>query len=292
MTELLTTAEAARLAGVKLTTVHQACISGALRSTQEAGGRRRRIIRRRDFVRWRAEAATRGPRTRTGWTEADIAAMLELSSTCSATQLARYLGKTEKAIHNARRKYQDQLPVPAERNRLPWRIPSTGVLIAKTCTKCGEVRDAHYFAKKRKRQWSYHDSHCARCRNQYRRDKGYRYPECPSVINHELLQDATRPQASNERKRYTSDERALLADMTLGELEIAYKLNRTYGAIVHQRREMGLYPQRQRLTESQWLLKLAAANLSDLERFRNLADVTAPEALYGEWPDWPAAAAS
>lgn len=304
---MLTVREASARSGVPTVTISRACRAGRLPSVKGSATRGQGgqgfayYVDPVEFDRW----AARRQQAPVPWSDADTAALIELNGSCTAKQLGEYLGRSEQSVWDQRQKLIALGELDRKRvgSMAPGHIPASGILIAKSCIRCGKLRDARYYSRDNGVKRAHYKSYCAIClRAQTReagrekRRQGYR----PNVEHHNrsILQDATFAVASNERKRYTDDEVELILDPEQNEFGLALKLGRSYGAICAQRSSRGFYvrhphPKRQRRLEDveAWLINFTEANLEQRERFREVG-LTAPEALLGEWPDWTDEAAS
>lgn len=219
------------------------------------------------------------------WAEADDAALVELRASCTDDQLAAYLDRTVAAVRLRLVKLRREGAGPAKAKTGPkFGVPPGRRLLAKTCPGCGKLRDARHYVFRRDR----YDHICRHCANAAKR-RALRAPY-PSEENVAILQEITFAAASNERKRYTDDEVAVIRDLTRDELTIALDLGRSYYAIVNKRRKLvgarrpgrlGLSP------DSHWRIDLPDAIAAAREWFREHGRPV-PEALW-EWTDEAAA---
>lgn len=284
----LSTSQAAQRAGVTRGGIKSAIKKGYLLAVQVPGMRGAEYrIDAAELERWQASAVRR-KQAHQAWTEADECALLELMVTCSNQQIAEYLGRPIRSIkmkrHDLRRRGIITGPRQWRRSS-PMVIPQSGILLAKTCVRCGQVRDGAYYDRVRSGATKYR-ADCRIChgKNDPRRN------EYPSRENLDLLQELTYAQASNEGQRYTEDELLILGDRDQSELDVALKLQRSYYAVCSKRYKMGIRsdrPKRSResLPDSAWRINIPKAIAAARDYFR-AAGLTAPEALHGEWPDW------
>jgi hypothetical protein len=288
---LLTTSEAAAVAGVTPQAVARACREGRIEavSSGDHGRRSAWIISRTALDAWVSTLGKLAGIKQQSWTDADDAALVELQATCTLPQVAAYLGRTTSATQ----KRWAQLLASGTAERVqrfpqwanPFAMPAGSILIAKSCSECGKVRDARYFPRRANGGRNY-DTYCSICSNRRRRIRR------PDVTCQELLQEVTFPQAVNEGKRYESADMEVIEDMTLSEVEVALSIGRSYYAIRTKRSSMGLLPPRPRkdMPDSEWRLILDGNLLAAAEHFRHLGEPV-PEELW-EWSDDDVAVAS
>jgi hypothetical protein len=283
-TDLLTQVEVTELTGVSRACVRLAQREGRLPGTEletSPSGRVRWGFKRADVATWRATLNSNKAGTkRARWTDDQREAVIELRATCTAAQAAAYLGRSEHAVNVMWAKMGAAQTNPiAPGPRTPFNLPRNAILLAKTCTHCGKLRDARFYGQLA----DCLSPICALCmRGRVKRHHDIN-GDGPYARNVQLIQDITLEQAFNERKRYTSGERAILADRAITEVEAAFKLNRSYLAVYTQRRTMGMYPKRPRtnLPDSHWVIDFPNAAKALQDHFRSLGKAV-PEQLW----DW------
>lgn len=277
---LLSQDEIEREYGVCRATVRKARDSGKLAGVAVGKYRGRTVFhfKRKDVERWRKTLdAKRAGSTHRAWSQDEIAAALELRSTCTASQVGEYLNRPKRGVFMIWFKYADTSSNPIRMKRIPFQVPSSAILLAKTCVKCGKLRDARYYRKVPDGL----SAQCIVCHRVARR--GQERPDTEHERNMQLAQEITLEQAFNEHKRYTDDERVLIKDASLNEIEVAFKLNRSYQAIVTQRTNMGMYSSRPRLglTDSHWSISFPNAMKALQQHFVSIGKPV-PESLW----DW------
>ncbi|MDO5535403.1 MAG: hypothetical protein Q4F65_12225 [Propionibacteriaceae bacterium] len=184
------------------------------------------------------------------WTEDELD-LLRVTRHMSASQVAELMpGRTAGGVKKARQQLQKREPWLnfgdyAIRNKDPHRI-GRRPLVAKTCTKCGELRDgtAYYFDAK-DRVWF---SCCRYCHAADRKrltsgkvTQGQRvaYQRKQRELNEMTLKNATR-----HGQEWTEKDAQVLSDPDLMDVEKALLLRRTYYATVTRRRDSGLVSKR------------------------------------------------
>lgn len=201
------------------------------------------------------------------WTDADDAALTELRPTCTLAQIGMYLGRTTAAV--IRR--QDQLrrngvDIPTSwQKKNPHFMPrSRAILVAKTCSACGQFLEAANF--------SYSSgAYASVCRGCTKERYLLKHGNFQRNENTELLQEITYAQASNERLRYTEDELLTLKDLTKSDFEVALTLGRSFYAIQNKRSKSGFVSRkRPRHMKGEWIIHFPEAQVAIREHFRKL----------------------
>lgn len=219
------------------------------------------------------------------WTEDRDAALLELVGTCPMAQVAEYLDVGQDQVRRRLRRLKDlglHDGIGRGANYSPYRVPSAGILIAKTCIDCGKLRSAdHYSISCRKNRQPAYSSICKLCyRDRYRKpdsrpDRLRAYNE-----NAELLNEITYATATRRRQPYEPDEDAVIEDLTISDFDAAIKLGRSYYAVRSQRQMRGLV---KRTTDSYWVIHIPEAQVAVQEYFAALGRAV-PEELW-DWTD-------
>lgn len=285
MSEVITKAEVMRHTGLGKTVVQMAIQRGELRAHRgelpPPGRGVGYLIYRADMEAW---VASRERPDRLPWIDADLAALVELSTTCSDAQIAEYLDRSVRSVSQRLFKLRqtEGMDLRARRGYVacfPWAVPGDMPLLARTCVRCGNLRDATYFARLPQpggsRCWS---TTCYLCLRQ--KASANRKPQDRTVDRR--LQEATACTAHHHRQPYVSADYEVLADRDKSDLQVAMELGRTFIAVRHKRTEMGFYngPKRKDLPDTHWLIHFPNALKALQEHYRELGVV--PES---EW-DW------
>lgn len=293
----LTVAQAMRLSGLGKTAIGNACRSRAVRCEKVPSGPKNvpaYLIDAASFAEWLG--ARSGP-ARTEWSPADEAALLELyREGVPLKQAAAYLGRPSTSVQSkarALRRRGEHVPA-LSKHAVPWLVPATGVLVARSCIACGEVRDAHQFPSRGGRNASGHRNfRCNRCANSQNKANRGRHTY-PAVM--ERLNEVTRARAVNHGKPWSEPEVRVLRDTGKSTLEVAIELGRSLYAVQHKRVLVGatLTPargQRRPQVPAAWRIDTAVEARAMGEVLAQLG-ITAPEALYGVDEGWVEEAAS
>lgn len=220
------------------------------------------------------------------WTDADLAGLAELYGTATQAQIAKYFDRTPGAI---RRKIQLMVRSgELQRRRKTIRqfdMPSTAILLAKTCPTCGEFLSAHmFYLNRRKRRCDTWSTECRACYN--RKASEHRHAATLAWMeNRELLQEITRREAVHHGQPYTGSELDIIRDEEHSPLEIALKLGRTYSAILNQRNRLGICKPNPRIKSPNtdaWIIEFPNAMKALQEHFRRIG--ARPEDEW-EWND-------
>lgn len=252
MSALLSQDDIEREFGVCRATVRKARNDGKLKgiAVGKYHGRTVFHFKRKDVEAWRKTLSVkRAGRKYRAWSEDEIEAALELRPTCTAAQVGEYLGRPEKGVFQIWFRYADTAFNPMTMRRIPFHVPRAAILIAKSCVGCGKLRDARYYRP-------VPDGWNPRCVICVRKSKqGYKC-DTDRTRDIELLQEITLEQAFNEHRRYTPGEWDVLKDKEINEVEAAFKLNRSYLAVVAQRTKLGMYGSLPRLNlgDSHWVI--------------------------------------
>lgn len=184
------------------------------------------------------------------WTEEEYD-VLRVTRHLSAWQIADILpGRTPGGVKRARQQLEKREPWLnfgdyATRNKSANRI-GRRPLVAKTCTKCGELRDgsAYYFDEK-DRVWF---SNCKFCHMRLRK------PQLPKTTSREQraghlrkrqeMNALTLPTATRHGMEWTDADMPVLSNPDLTDVEKALMLRRTYFATAARRRVTGLVSKR------------------------------------------------
>lgn len=277
----LSAKSASRMSGLGRTTIRRAIDRGQLHAVRHGHTWR---IDPGELMEW-ATGDDR-PQEYRLWSEADVTALIEMHGTCSAAQLSAYLGRAVTAVN----KKLDELraggaDIPliphSMRHRSPFLVPHRAILLAKTCAKCGKLRDGSCYGRHVTTKAGQYHSWCKIC------TRTSRSSNAPSQ-NAELLQEITYAQASNEKKRYTPAEIDIVRDTSKSEFQIALELGRSWRAIIGQRSRLGVYDgvKPKPVIDAHWVINFPAAAERVRDYYRGLGEVTAPEALYGIDEGW------
>lgn len=234
----MTSSEAASTYGVSRDTLMRAVRAGKIESIEKYPGAPKLglLLNVTDVENW-----CETKRTITLFTDADVAALMELAPSCSWEQVGAYLGKSAGVCKNKaaelRRKGFEVAKLPGSAYQLPFNVPATGILLAKTCSTCGIFRDRSQFRKGNGRKGlnGYPECYLCASKRNSRSESGMR-----NRSNLKALNDATRKEAINLRKPYTQADDEILRDTSISSLEAALTLGRTYQGIRTRRGVLGV----------------------------------------------------
>lgn len=284
----LTIAEASKITGLTYGAIVNACYSGALPAIKgKKHGYSKKpvwLINHQDLKTWkkRHQPAARS----TAWDDGDIAALMELETSCTVAQLAAYLGRTYAAVQSKLKwlRVNGYAPDRERVDRVPFHCPKSGVWLAKTCPYCGNLRDATQFTMKpNKAGHLYPLTMCHACgigdlrarqpvERMKRDDKWSR-----------KLQQITASQATKVHQEYTSAEIEVLMDQGKSTFQVALELGRTYSGVATKRSALGFrLPVKEPKEYGHWLLHFPNALQALQDHFRALG-VVPPEQW--EWDD-------
>ncbi len=284
---LLSIRRAADIAGCSTVTVQKACRRGVLRHRVVPGQRVARVylVRQSDLMAWLASDAA-PQKWNAPWSDDEVAALIEIGASATDAQVARYLRRTVRSVRHKRHALTREGITFGRRDTSghgnAFHLPSTGVLIAKSCPKCGAFLDAHRFKRGNGSSRQAYYTECRGCENARWQLKSQEYA---GVKVRKQLQDATSAAAFNEGRRYTEDEVEVLRNTDLSDLELAVRLGRSIKAVAQKRIRIGARrrPFRDRVsTESRWSMLLDALPEKAREAF--VAIGPPPESAW-EWTD-------
>lgn len=272
---MLTTAEAAKLAQMPRVTIQKAVKRGALAAKRgRVNGRHVYLIDEDDLLDFKntSYCPDKGDR----WSEADEAALIELADTCTARQIAEYLGRSEVAVTLKTTKFRRQglmerTPGLIGRGKLPFCLPVGAILVARSCLRCGKLRDASQFRSQSDNRYRLkglrYDHECRWCLNNRRREDG---PQRRAKTKR--LQDITLENATKRGQPYSDDEVRQILDPERSEFELALTLGRTYYAILGRRSDHGFNPRpvKPSVVKSHWLIHFPNAAKALQEHFIRL----------------------
>lgn len=226
--------QAAALVNVHEGVLRKAVKSGHIPARQvDAGSRNAGLeINMRDVYKW---MQTR--RTCKAFGDDEIAALIELAPTCTWQQVGSYLGRSPGACKEKARQLRatglDVQKLTGATTSLPFSIPPRLQLLAKTCPKCGVLRDGQQF-KRGKRQYG---TDCRICETvKFKATDRYRdFHEQQKALN-----DITRESATNHRNQYTQSDDDQIKDSGLHPFELAMRLGRTYKGVMQRRTVLGV----------------------------------------------------
>lgn len=226
--------QAAALVHVGESVLRKAVREGRIFARQiNAGARNAGLeINMRDVHQWMETRRVCKP-----FTDDEIAALIELAPTCTWEQVGLYLGRTPGSCREKARQLRstglDVRKLSGAATSLPFSIPPRLRLLAKTCPRCGVLRDGQQFIKS-KRAYS---THCRLCKNaEFKASDRYTdYHE-----NVKTLNDISRQSAVNHKKQYTRSDDDLIKDSTLHPFEMAIRLGRTYKGVLNRRTVLGV----------------------------------------------------
>lgn len=274
--------EAAQALGLPRKTVQQACNVGRLPAVKEQrwtvqGLRWVYVITSEDLDAYRAYR-DRTPQLSRRWTPDEDAALLELITSCTPHQVGAYLGFSPKAVQLRLRRLGVGRRLTEKRPMVPFTIPKSGILLAKSCSRCGELRgrDAYKAASNGAR----YSSECRVCGNADSREK-YLHSNYRKV--RQELQAHTVDNAHKHGQEWTSTEDERLKDYSLSSYGLALELGRTMEAVTARRHRLGMNPRGvvKRAT-GRWAIDFPATQAEVEDYFRRLGPV--PEELW-EWSD-------
>lgn len=276
--KLLTISEFAAEAGVHRGTILNALKQGRIQSACRDDDElliERSQIERAAFDPNRV--GTRSPK----WSDADDAALLELYGKATVPQVAAYLGRTVVAIQQRAHKLR-QLRVGNPRSHgaltTPFIVPSSAILLAKTCIRCGELRGSEFYSKSR--------------------TGGARHPTCyvclrsdkagpsESLKAHNLVGEAMQRAtieagADKSGQPYTNAETDRLLTQGVSDFELAIELHRTYYAVRIRRQHLGVTPRKNKLGTARWDIGLDVSAAAARDYFTEIGGPV-PESLW-EW---------
>lgn len=171
------------------------------------------------------------------WSEADDAAIMELYSTCTIKQMAKYTGRTPGAVvgrmHRLRRDGLINTKAPG-RIMNAFSIPSKSILLAKTCPRCGDLLSTEHYRRKRNGAYM---AWCIKCVNKHgekrdRKNTGRQFWD--------IAQKVSKQTAANHGNEWTNHELDIVDDDKKSNLELAITLGRTYSSICSIRTKRGI----------------------------------------------------
>lgn len=283
--DLLSCDQAKRFTGISATRIAKACNDGELPHTVETCGKtakRTYKIRATDLMAW-ADGPT-APRPVRKWAADDDAAVVEMyyGNACTYAQIGAFIGRSAGSVQHRLTKLgvMDRSSRRTS-NRIPFHIPITGIIIARTCVRCGDMRDADHYPTTRGRKSAW----CRRCHNADRRAK---FRSEPYYAARTAVQTVTKRNAINDGKKYGEAEMRVIADTTRSDLDVALTLRRSLYAIHNKRQSTGntataARGPRTASRPAMWRLDLALEERPVLEAYRTLGGVV-PEELW-EWND-------
>jgi hypothetical protein len=304
---MLSLAAAAATSGVPVETLRTAIRRKSLEASKvsysaKKQGRMVWAIEKSELDRFMSQSP---PEPKKPWTEADHEAIRELQESCTDAQLAAYLGRPVNALvqylWKARKRGLLDRRENAGTYRVPFRVPKTAILIAKSCAKCGKMRDASYFRQYTSgRIEGNHDAWCQICNlSEGKRNYAKLKERDPSASTnnssvHKFLQKVTEEHADRSNMPYTMAEMDEITDVEKSTLEVALNLGRTFYAIRARRYINGVVDQRfsdvfvhnkrrKKLPDSHWTIHFPAAAKALREHFIKLGEAV-PEELW-EWND-------
>lgn len=305
--DLLTLTEASASSGIPANTLHVAIFQDRLKGVKghfspHKPGALVWAISKADLDDFARHHKPKG--NRKYWTASDYEAIHDLQESCTDLQLAAYLGVSVGALRQNVTKARRRGLLKrsrSRRNRSPFVIPASAVLLAKSCEKCGKLRDANYFRRYTTgSNVGCYDSGCHLCNVAQGKRKYKKLKEIDPQANtntgtlHALLQRVTQEKAGRSNIPYTSAEMELIEDPGKSTLEVALELGRTFYAIRNRRYVNGVPDQRfsdvfthrqrrAKLPDSHWVIHFPAAAQALREHFRKLGEPV-PEELW-EWTD-------
>lgn len=175
----------------------------------------------------------------------------------TAAEIGRHLGRTTQSINAMRRKLRESGAIgSAPSAKSPWQVGARP-LVAKTCSECGLLLDASWFASRCNTRPGHYQSRCRKCMaaSNKARNKITRH----TAKFAERLQALSLDTATRTRQEWTHAEMELLRDETKTNFEKAVTLGRSYYAVGSQMSKMGLRSRKPELgdpTEAQWYIHL------------------------------------
>lgn len=275
---------AARELGLPNSTVQQAIIFGRLpaikvKAQTSRGIRPIYLIAENDLHTY---AEYRSAKKRpTVWAEDMDAALLELVESCTLKQIAAYLGVTDRSAKSRLRRIGGQKRGRIGRPMNPFTLPKTGVLLAKTCTKCGELKGASDYYNRKGVSRVQFASECRLCTNKANRNRNHRKLNYRKV--RKALQDHTMECATRHRQEWTTAEDEILSNTTKSTYLVALELGRTLNAVWDRRQTIGIAKQPMLQSNSgNWEIDFPATQQEIEDYFRSLGPVSEE---FWEWND-------
>lgn len=175
------------------------------------------------------------------WDDSAIAALLEFRGTCTHAQIAKYLGCTKEAVDSRVQILLDSGVITKTEygRKNPWMIPQNAILLAKTCIKCGELRDASRYASTK--QGRSVRNECMSCCNA-RRDMDKVGKETRK--KRDIWQQLSAENAQNHGMEWTSSELETISDNEKSNFQLAMVLGRTYNAVCSARIRAAVNPRK------------------------------------------------
>jgi hypothetical protein len=122
----------------------------------------------------------------------------------------------------------------------PWFVPTTAVLLARSCIDCGRLLSAHHFwgGEGKRRQ------DCFNCSRKRMQPKQLAQQRETAKDWYEYCQELTKAVAVRASSRWTLDDAVVLRDTSKSNLDAALELRRTYASVCAQRRRLGVAARR------------------------------------------------
>lgn len=212
------------------------------------------------------------------WTKNEIEELRDSSPFSTAEQLAEFFGRSPSSIYAAARR--NNIKMGSGPMKMPSRQNPRGILLAKSCAKCGMFMDAKMFSKNQKRRDGVgYESRCRKCAQSGGTESYRRNVEKSKALN-DAKNAATMKSADRYGLPWEQYENAAIEDTSKSSLQLAFELKRNYRAVVNQRSKRGIVLRKKLDREANvWHLVLPAAAEALREEFKKLG---VPES---EW-DW------
>jgi hypothetical protein len=247
-----------------------------LRRPTAAGSREFYAIKPSDL---RHYVDSRSPE-RVSWTEDMDCGLLELISTCTVIQAAKYLGvSTQSAAHRIQRLRRSGVTIGSlKRPMSPFVTPGDAILLARTCIKCGVFRDAGQYRDQRGQAGQVSTCRTCESRDSSRRNRQY------VKARAKTLQDISLPKAENKQQEWTASNDEALSDKTRSNFELAIELKRTYYSVGARRSKIGVIKHDRKIDPNAiWSISLPAAKEAIRDHFRAIGQPV-PEDFW-DWND-------
>lgn len=281
---VLTVEQAAARMGLSKGAVRKALHVGALRGQLDEGFDRRGV----PCTRWHVdetavEVYLRARRRHCRrWTADMDAAILELAQTCTVAQTAAYVGISEDSVHGRlrtlKRRGEYSGSLLAGKAASAFTVPGGAILLAKSCTQCGHVRDVRFYGVSRHR---YRDQ-CNLCRAAENKSRRAAKDTAEAL---KLLQAISLDTATRRGTEWTAAEDAAVLNRSKSMFEVAVELGRSlYAVQTRHKRIAESGPRNPALGD--WRIDFGATAVEQdaiAEYFRRLGGVV-PESLW-DWTD-------
>lgn len=281
MTEYtMTTKQAAASIGLTPVTIQQAIIYGVLKAEKRkaetaCGLRDTYFINPSDLTAYVQYRQRRSPVT--NWTEDMDAALIELRPNCTIGEVAAYLGVSRQSVKDRLRRIGFTV---GKRPMLPFQIPKSGLLLAKTCVACGELLDARSYHSSAGRK-----SGAAACRSCTNTKPSRIRSNRSHVDIRRAINAHTREKASRHRDEWTDSDDQYVIDHSTDKssYQVALDLGRTMNAVQHRRKILGVSEATTSIDSQKWDINFPATQ-QEVEAYFLGLQRAVPEELW-EWDE-------